>query len=47
MRIALTSIFVGDQRAALAFYTDVLGFARTTFTGWPGSPPLRAVGGSG
>lgn len=26
MRIHLTSIFVDDQRAALAFYTDVLGF---------------------
>lgn len=26
MRIRLTSIFVEDQRAALAFYTDVLGF---------------------
>ncbi len=27
MRIRLTSIFVDDQRAALAFYTDVLGFS--------------------
>lgn len=26
MRIQLTSIFVDDQRAAVAFYTDVLGF---------------------
>lgn len=26
MRIHLTSIYVDDQRAALAFYTDVLGF---------------------
>ena len=26
MRINLTSIFVDDQRAALAFYTEVLGF---------------------
>jgi catechol 2,3-dioxygenase-like lactoylglutathione lyase family enzyme len=26
VRIELTSIFVDDQRAALAFYTDVLGF---------------------
>jgi catechol 2,3-dioxygenase-like lactoylglutathione lyase family enzyme len=26
MRIRLTSLFVDDQRAALAFYTDVLGF---------------------
>jgi catechol 2,3-dioxygenase-like lactoylglutathione lyase family enzyme len=26
MRIELTSIFVDDQRAALAFYTDKLGF---------------------
>ena len=28
MRIDLTSIYVDDQRAALAFYVDVLGFAR-------------------
>ncbi|MBP1159617.1 catechol 2,3-dioxygenase-like lactoylglutathione lyase family enzyme [Rhodococcus sp. PvR044] len=28
MRINLTSLFVDDQRAALAFYTDVLGFAK-------------------
>lgn len=28
MRIRLTSIFVDDQRAALAFYTDVLGFTK-------------------
>jgi catechol 2,3-dioxygenase-like lactoylglutathione lyase family enzyme len=28
MRIALTSIYVDDQRAALAFYTDVLGFSK-------------------
>ena len=28
MRISLTSIFVDDQRAALAFYTDVLGFRK-------------------
>jgi len=26
MRIKLTSVFVDDQAAALAFYTDVLGF---------------------
>ncbi|MEJ2884873.1 VOC family protein [Actinomycetospora aeridis] len=26
MRIRLTSIFVDDQRAARAFYTDILGF---------------------
>jgi catechol 2,3-dioxygenase-like lactoylglutathione lyase family enzyme len=26
MRIRLTSVYVDDQRAALAFYTDVLGF---------------------
>ena len=26
MKIRLTNIFVDDQRAALAFYTDVLGF---------------------
>lgn len=28
MRIRLTSIHVDDQRAALAFYTDVLGFTK-------------------
>jgi catechol 2,3-dioxygenase-like lactoylglutathione lyase family enzyme len=28
MRINLTSVFVDDQRAALAFYTDVLGFIK-------------------
>ena len=28
MRIKLTSIYVDDQRAALAFYTDVLGFTK-------------------
>ncbi len=28
MRIQLTSIFVDDQREALAFYTDVLGFTK-------------------
>ena len=28
MRIRLTSIYVDDQRAALAFYTDVLGFSK-------------------
>jgi catechol 2,3-dioxygenase-like lactoylglutathione lyase family enzyme len=28
MRIALTSIYVDDQRAALAFYTDMPGFTR-------------------
>lgn len=28
MRIKLTSLFVDDQRAALAFYTDVLGFTK-------------------
>ncbi len=28
MRIHLTSIFVDDQRAALSFYTDVLGFTK-------------------
>ena len=26
MRINLTSVYVDDQRAALAFYTDMLGF---------------------
>jgi catechol 2,3-dioxygenase-like lactoylglutathione lyase family enzyme len=28
MRIELTSIYVDDQRAALAFYVDVLGFVK-------------------
>lgn len=28
MRISLTSVFVDDQRAALAFYTAVLGFTK-------------------
>jgi predicted enzyme related to lactoylglutathione lyase len=28
VRIDLTSIFVDDQRAALTFYTDVLGFVK-------------------
>ncbi|MGH3922984.1 MAG: VOC family protein [Pseudonocardiaceae bacterium] len=28
MRIHLNSIYVDDQRAALAFYTDVLGFTK-------------------
>ncbi len=28
MRIRLTSVFVDDQRSALAFYTDVLGFVK-------------------
>jgi len=28
MQIKLTSIYVDDQRAALAFYTDVLGFSK-------------------
>jgi predicted enzyme related to lactoylglutathione lyase len=28
MRIQLTSIYVNDQRTALAFYTDVLGFTK-------------------
>jgi len=28
MKIALTSLFVDDQRAALAFYTEVLGFKK-------------------
>ncbi len=28
MRIHLTSVFVDDQREALAFYTDVLGFTK-------------------
>ncbi|MEV7966810.1 VOC family protein [Sphaerisporangium sp. NPDC088356] len=27
MKIALTSVFVDDQAKALAFYTDILGFA--------------------
>lgn len=28
MKIALTSLFVDDQRAALVFYTEVLGFTK-------------------
>jgi len=28
MKIKLTSVYVDDQRAALEFYTDVLGFAK-------------------
>jgi catechol 2,3-dioxygenase-like lactoylglutathione lyase family enzyme len=28
MRIQLTTIYVDDQRAALAFYTEVLGFSK-------------------
>ncbi len=28
MRVTLTSVFVDDQQAALAFYTDVLGFTK-------------------
>ena len=28
MRITLTSVFVGDQAAALKFYTEVLGFEK-------------------
>ena len=28
MRIKLTSVLVGDQARAIAFYTEVLGFAR-------------------
>lgn len=28
MRIELTSVFVDDQEAALAFYVDVLGFSK-------------------
>jgi predicted enzyme related to lactoylglutathione lyase len=28
MRIQLTSVYVDDQRTALAFYTDVLGFTK-------------------
>jgi catechol 2,3-dioxygenase-like lactoylglutathione lyase family enzyme len=28
VRINLTSVFVDDQRAALAFYTEVLGFTK-------------------
>ena len=30
MRIHLTSVFVGDQDKALAFYTEVLGFEKKT-----------------
>ena len=32
MKIRLTSIFVDDQRAALAFYTNVLGFVVAVMT---------------
>ena len=40
MRIKLTSIMVDDQEKALRFYTDVLGFIRsTTFR-------LASIGGS-
>lgn len=28
MRMEVTSIYVDDQRVALAFYTDVLGFSK-------------------
>ncbi|MGX9899071.1 VOC family protein [Arthrobacter sp. SA17] len=28
MKISLTSLFVDDQRAALTFYTEVLGFKK-------------------
>jgi predicted enzyme related to lactoylglutathione lyase len=30
MKIKLTSVYVDDQENALRFYTDVLGFAKTT-----------------
>ena len=30
MKISLTSVSVGDQKAALAFYTDKLGFVKKT-----------------
>ena len=30
MKIRMTSVFVTDQAAALAFYTDVLGFVKRT-----------------
>ncbi len=30
MKIKLTSVFVDDQTKALAFYTDILGFAQKT-----------------
>ncbi len=30
MKIVVTSVFVADQAAALAFYTDVLGFVKKT-----------------
>jgi predicted enzyme related to lactoylglutathione lyase len=30
MKIKLTSVYVDDQEKALRFYTDVLGFAKTT-----------------
>ena len=36
MKIKLTSIYVDDQEKALAFYTDVLGFAKKAdFTNGP------------
>lgn len=36
MKIKLTSVYVDDQTKALAFYTDVLGFAkRADFTNGP------------
>jgi catechol 2,3-dioxygenase-like lactoylglutathione lyase family enzyme len=34
MQITLTSILVDDQARALAFYTDVLGFQRSTTSRW-------------
>ena len=49
MRIELTSVFVDDQRAALAFYTDVLGFTSTTTSRsarTPGSPCSPRTGGA-
>lgn len=55
IRITVTSVYVDDQDRALAFYTDVLGFQKTT-TGPPGrtggrtraDPPwLRRVKRSG
>jgi len=47
MKIALTSLFVDDQRAALAFYTEVLGFTKrhdipsVTTSGSPSCRPNR------
>jgi len=50
MRIHLTTVYVDDQRAALAFYTDVLGSPSTTTSrsvstfGSPSSRPIPPDG---